>query len=473
MRFLLLLVSILMLPVFTPTALANDGQAIATPAATSVSPPSDASTTDAIQPSFFGMTAIRANDYPRVTFGTLGHPGVGVWPTIERQPGVYDFSFVDNFVNAAVQHGLLDSTGTVSMAITLGYTPQWYASNPKSCTDKNGGVTLCTSGPNNIKAWTDFITALMAHYNGVIMPHIRYYELWNEANTRIFWTGTYADMVNLAQTAYPIIHADPHSMLLTPSVVGPTDAAPPLPPFITANRVTWMAAYLDAGGARYADGGAFHGYLGEEGMTPYPMPEQESTSNCTKGRAAGCYGSILTEVTLMRQVFDQHGLSGKPMFDTEGSWGKGNLTDPALQTAWLARWYILQAGLHSVDNLQMVAWFAWDGTVFDWGSIEDSSGAPTQAAIAFNQVYNWLVGAIISQPCASAGGGTWICSLTRPGGYHAQVVWNTQGSAAFTPDAAFVDYRDLGGNTVKIGEGSAVTIGISPVLIETSPQGAD
>ena len=37
----------------------------------------------------------------------------------------------------------------------------------------------------------------------------------------LWWTGTTAQMVELAQAAYPIVHADPNSMLLTPSVAGP------------------------------------------------------------------------------------------------------------------------------------------------------------------------------------------------------------------------------------------------------------
>ncbi len=467
MRALVLFGLLLVLLVAAPIN-ANVRAAIA-PTATSVSPTLVASDTTTFPPSFFGMTAIRANDYPKVMFGTLGHPGVGIWATVERQKGVYDFGFVDNFVKAAMRHGLVDSTNTASMAITLGYTPSWYAANPKSCTVTNSGLSQCTSGPLNTQDWANFITALMAHYNGVAMPHIRYYELWNEANAKIFWTASYADMVNLAKVAYPIIHTDPHSMLLTPSVVGPTNAAPPLPLFITDNRVTWMSGYLDAGGAQYADGGAFHGYIAGEGLTPYPMPEQDSTPHCTGAKASACYGSIPTEVTVMRQVFDQHGLAGKPMFDTEGSWGKGSITDPDLQTAWLARWYLLQAGLRSADNLQMVAWFAWDGTVFDWGSIEDSSGAPTQAAIAFTEVYRWLVGATISEPCSSTAAGTWLCSITRSGGYRALAVWNTQGAKDYVPGAAYTDYRDLAGNMVKIEQGAPVPIGLKPVLIETSP----
>lgn len=237
-------------------------------------PDAAASGSGPIPPSFFAMCTVRATDYPKIAIGTVGHPEIGAWAWIERSKGVYDFRLFDNYVNDAIAHGLVDkTTNTVSMAITLGTTPQWAAADPSSCVVKSG-LALCTSGPANLQDWTNFITAVMNHYNGVTMPHIRYYELWNETNAKNFWSGTQADMVNLAAAAYPIIHADPHSMLLTPSVVGPVGNVSPLPPF-TESATTWMAAYLDAGGARYADGGAFHGYLATTGVAPYPMPEED------------------------------------------------------------------------------------------------------------------------------------------------------------------------------------------------------
>jgi hypothetical protein len=231
------------------------------------------------------------------------------------------------------------------MAITLGMTPPWAAADPSSCIT-NKGMPRCTCGPANIQDWSNFVAALMNHYNGVTMPHVRYYELWNEMNINLFWTGSQTDMLNLAKAAYPIVHADMHSMLLTPSVAGPVGN-------IAKNSGTaWMANYLDAGGAKYADGGAFHGYIGEQkGVTPFPMPDENSTSGCFEYTT--CYGSIVTKATMMRQVFDLHGLAGKPMFNTEGSWGDGTITGPDTQAAWLARWYLLQAGLRSSDNLQM------------------------------------------------------------------------------------------------------------------------
>jgi hypothetical protein len=265
--------------------------------------------------------------------------------------------------------------------MTLGETPPWAASDPKSC-KINKGFTWCTSGPETIKDWADFVTAVINHYNGVDEPHVRYYELWNEMNINLFWTGSQSDMLNMAEVAYPIIHADSHSMLLTPSVAGPVGNV------AKVSSTTWMASYLDAGGSKYADGGAFHGYIAEQtGVTLFPMPDQDSTSDCKE--FTSCYGSIVTKANMMRQTFDQHGLAGKPMFDTEGSWGNGTITDPDTQAAWISQWYLLQASLRSSDNLQLAAWFTWGNpSTFHWGTIETDSGTPTQAGIAFNRFIN-------------------------------------------------------------------------------------
>ena len=158
------------------------------------------------------------------------------------------------------------------------------------------------------------------------------------------------------------------------------------------------------------------------------------------------------------------------MFDTEGGWGNGTQMDAETQSAWLARWYLLQAGLRSTLNLQMAAWFTWcDPATFHWGTIETDAGAPNETGVAFNQVYSWLVGAVMSRPCSAAPDGTWSCSITRPGNYRAEVLWSQQTSKSYTPDAAFTEYRDLAGSTVKISKGSQVTIGPKPILLETAP----
>jgi uncharacterized protein (TIGR03437 family) len=225
-----------------------------------------------------------------------------------------------------------------------------------------------------------------------------------------------------------------------------------------------MAQYLQSGGSKYADGGAFHGYMSDPAAKVFPMPEQDSTPKCSSNPA--CRASIVTHATEMRSVFDQNGLAGKAIFQTEGSWGNMNVTDPDTQVAWLSRYMLLQAGLRTPLNLQLAAWFTWGaGGTFGWGDVETTSYDPNPAGIAYDQVFNWAVGAD-SQPCLSTADGTWTCSFTRPGGYLAQAVWNTNGAAAYTPAPGSTQYRDLAGNIEPISSGAVLTIGANPILVE-------
>jgi hypothetical protein len=418
----------------TATVTAAHAGRIAAATATVILPP------PAIAASFFGMTIGDQALYPpsTVPIGAIGHPTLLAWATIEPDRGVYDFSFYDKFVNWAESNG-------ISFMMTFAWTPSWAVADHSSCNGK-----ICTAPPDNIQDWIDFVAAVIGHYNGVSAPHIKYYELWNEANDRIFWSGTSAKLVALAEAAYPIIHQDPNSLLLTPSTTNNLSSAR-----------TWMQQYLQAGGNQYADGGAFHGYLAPNGEFPYPFPEDSSPSG---------YGDIITRATTFRSIFDSNGLAGKPVLNTEGSWGRANITDPDQQVAWLTRWYLLQAGSGIVSSAY---WFTWGesnpgGTPDqEWGLITNPDGTPTAAGIAYGQLYDWLVGASIF-PCTKASN-VWTCSLIRPGVYEGLIVWFYSSSESDTtncvPDAKFRRYRDLDGNIADIS--GSVTIGAKPILLET------
>jgi hypothetical protein len=412
----------------------------------------------AIPATFFALTIpAGGSDYPTVGVGALGHPSTLAWAFIEENQGSYDFTGFDGYVNDAVQHGLVDSNGVAQVTITFGYTPPWAAADSSGCTTA-GGRGVCPSPPANIGDWTNFVTAVVNHYNGTTAPHVKYYELWNEFNSPTFWTGNMQDMVSLASAAYPIIHTDPYSMLLTPSVTGPAEGTS------STNGITWMTSYLQAGGSQYADGGTFHGYLAPSGggnVSLFPFPEQDYTSGCTSGSV--CFGSILTKETGFRQVFDQNGLSGKPMLDTEGSWGdNSNLPDPNQEAAWVARWLILQAGYY--PNITQASWYAW-GYPAGSGELESGTGTPNQAGVAYGQVYNWLVGASFGSQCSSDSNSTWTCPLTRSGSYQGLIVWNENGNFSYSPASTYTQYQDLAGNTTQLSGGS-ITIGIQPVLLE-------
>jgi len=437
--------------IYKLTATGDGGSTTASTQVTVETPPPPPPPSVLIPASFFGMTIGDQAAYPPATvpIGALGHPTLLAWAEIEPQRGSYDFSFYDKFANWASGNG-------IPFMITFAWTPSWAVADQSSCI----GV-ICTAPPDHVQDWTDFLTTVINHYNGVTAPHVKYYEVWNEANSAIFWTGTHPQLVGLAAAAYPVIHQDPGAMLLAPSVTGPL-----------ASAQSWLDAYFGAGGNQYADGASFHGYIGPAGESPYPFPEDNDSFG---------YTDIVTRATSFRATFDNDGLAGKPMFDSEGSWGKDNVTDPDQQVAWLSRWFLLQAGLlqNGAGLVSSAYWFSWGdstpgaGSDQQWGLISDDGGlTPTAAGIAYGQLFNWLAGASVSKCQSSAAppaSSLWTCMMSRSGGYHAMAAWYYSASESettlYTPPAQFLQYRDLAGNTHTMN--GAVTVGPQPILLET------
>src|SRR5262249_18919288 len=138
--------------------------------------------------------------------------------------------------------------------------------------------------PSNIQDWDNFVTALVAHSAG----RIKYWELWNEANLPEFWTGDVPTLVAMAQHAYSIIKAaDPSATVLCPSSAG-----------FAKDTGDFLNAYFSAGGLAYTDAVAFHGYSGD-----------------------GTPEGVLDFVAAARSSMAANGITGKPIWDTEGSWG--------------------------------------------------------------------------------------------------------------------------------------------------------
>lgn len=73
----------------------------------------------------------------------------------------------------------------------------------------------------------------------------------------------------------------------------------------------------------------------------------------------------------------------------------------------------------------------------------------------------------MTSACSKGSNGIWSCGLARPGGYEAQVLWNSTGTASWTTAAKFVQYRDLKGNVTTLTPQQVLTIGNDPILLET------
>ncbi len=258
-----------------------------------------------IQPSFFGMGAVQGSDLPKVSYGTLSHPPLA-WTAIESGGrGVYDFSSTDAFVKGAPK----DAYGVAQIDLVMGWTPGWAVAVKTHCAQHNG-MEICMVPPDNMQDWTDFITELAAHYNGKHAPQVKYYEIWNEANTPSFWAGTVAQLVAMAKIAYPIFKKNVHSQVLT--TVGDVDAG--------RNDVhgeiferRWVGVRRRGELSRVSE---------QDGEG-----DQDCRYRCQRVRCLPMRRFKRWWRTY-RAVADANGMKGKPLVTTEGGWGVGGVTDP-------------------------------------------------------------------------------------------------------------------------------------------------
>jgi hypothetical protein len=348
--------------------------------------------------------------WPTVSIGALGKGTETVWPYVEKHKGVFDWSNLDAWVNEAQDKG-------VSFFFSPEKVPPWAAADPRSCspTYKGSSVIGCTSMVTDIRDWDNYVTALVTRYKGKIET----YELWNEPDS--FFTGTMADLVTLTTHMYNIIRSiDPAAIILSPSPNGLN---------------SYVDHYFAAGGPTGVDGISFHAYNAS--------PEK-----------------VIDYVDNIRRIAAKHGLASKPLWNTEGSWGTAILT-PDAQVAAVARFYLLQCS----NGVLRFYWYAWDGDA--WGALWDATNGPHPATLAYQQVYDWMVGAKMISPCSVNATSTWICGFSRPGGYQAQAIWNTTSTLSYTPPSKFTRYADLAGHIFVI-KGGSVMIGAKPILLETS-----
>lgn len=380
---------------------------------------------------FFGMTLFLPADVPTIPFGSLAK-GIGVsWPFLEQVKGVYNWSLLDQYVALAQSKGM-------DMYFTTANTPPWAVPDMSTCSvyPSFPGIFGCTAMVRNIQDWDDFLIALVKRYKG----KMHMYELWNEPNVANTFTGTVPQMVQLTQHFHDIVRAnDPAALIGAPS----------------STDEPYAQAYFAAGGTTDFDVITIHGYP-NVGLADVP-------------EAVVGFKSVNTKL-LMAQL----GLANKVFWDDESSWG-GTNSNPDLQyrAAYASRSLLLHWSIGS----QRFYWYAWDSPA--WGTLWSPTGINIDGT-AYQNTYNWMLGATMPFPCSQNGGTTYsaiyTCTLTRPGGYQALAVWDTNEPCSvnggcpthpFTAPAGYIQYRDVFGHVTPIS-GGVVPIGAQPVLLETS-----
>jgi len=402
-----------------------------------------------IPASFFGLQmhkplVIDGQPWPTVPFGAgrLWDSGVS-WAEVNKSQGVYDWELLDKWLTKYHEHGVDD------LLYTFGRVPQWASSKPNdsSCSFRENGSC---DPPNDLKPdgtganqhWKDFVTAIATRSKSSLGAHIRYWEIWNEPYNEGQWTGTNLQLVRMARDARNVLLAvDPNAVIVSPSSFMKTPRAQ-----------EWMENYLRDGGGESADAIAFHGYVNTGRQGVYPDATE-----------------IVSAVGTLRGIMKGAGQESKAILDTEASWGRASTMgfegNEDFESGFLAQFYLLQWSA----GVSRFYWYAWNNEQF--GTLwSPDSGDPSHpgnlhsAAIAYKQLYNWMVGATMNPLCSATGDGIWTCGLTRPGGYEALVVWSASGNKSYVPNAPFKKMDDLSGNTGAI-TGGKVSIGFKPVLL--------
>ena len=413
----------------------------------------------AISNTFFGITVgpqSSGSSWPvPVPFGTSGKAtGGSYWVNLEPSNGTYNWTPLDNIVNSA------RNAGITNVMYTFFETPQWASSNPsQSCSaTQKLGVTGCAAPPKNISDWNNFVTALVTRYKG----EIQYYEPWNEPDVPSEYSGSIPQMVTLAQSAYNIIKSiDPSATVLTPSVsIGGVLSSNPS----CGSSTCWLAAYLAAGGGKYADGVDFHGKACDS-----------ATSICASNNIACPPNAIqecgdaplITQINDARAIMANNGLSTKPLINTEGGYSDTAATKDLpnasadQQAAYVSRFYITQAS----EGLQTAVWFSWLQGIkgFNFTGF-GTTAAEAENNQAYRQTHAWLLGSTIEGPCSEDSASVWTCPLTQSGGTHALIVWSDT-AASYSPPGSYSTYQEINGTTHQAG--GTIPIGFLPTLLES------
>ncbi len=387
-----------------------------------------------IPPVYFGMHihgAAANGAWPEIPFGAwrLSDAYV-VWPDLEPQKGQWRFERLDKYVTSAEEHG-------VEVLLPLAHSPGWASARPEepSAYRQPGWA----AEPRNLVDWRAYVRQVARRYKG----RVRYYEIWNEPNTKTLYSGGIQNLVDLTRVAREEIKAvDPSIVVISPS-------------FVEKDGLKKLDQFLAKGGGRYVDVIGYHFYVIAE------KPE-----------------GMLPVIARVRQIMEKHGVGAKPLWNTETGWLIANnhgtidptqvgfprdtpVLTPEQATAYVARALILSWAA----GVNRLYWYAWDNRAM--GLVEEGGKTPKPAALAYRQIYRWLRGGTINS-CRGSRAGIWTCQLTRYSGDRVWLVWTTAKAGRWTPppDWRAVEWQGLDGRPMRIDAAEeSVSIGPSPVLI--------
>lgn len=382
---------------------------------------------------YFGLHIHRADQgtvWPIVPFGSWRLWDAYVaWPNLQPERDKWDFTRLDKYV-------IMAEANKVELVLPLGLSPAWASSRPD---EKSAYRPGNASEPRDFEDWRNYVRTVAERYKG----KIRYYEIWNEPNSRNFYTGNIETLVELTCEANSIIKSiDATAKLISPAVTG------------EGRNVTYLDEFLSKGGKDCIDVVAYHFYVvtkPPEAMAP-----------------------LIREV---RAAMKKNGVENKPLWNTETGWWfansdgtkEGDGVSPSWRRigseeseAYVARAFIVGA----TEGLGRFFWYAWDNKSL--GLIEPTAKTLKPAANGYARAEEWLVHGRLSK--CQEGDTLWLCELSSQAHPQAWIVWDPSGKGVWNPPVTQTQLRvtDLQGRKtfLQMGSGKAVEVTDLPVLVE-------
>jgi hypothetical protein len=382
------------------------------------------------------------------------HDGTLVWPRVEAQPGMlrlhdvgtswsdlstgrgtYDWTRLDAWLDMIAEH---QPIGVIQV---FSWVPCWEAS---PCEAPQVAPTGTHAPPDDLTAsgspsFNNFVTRFVQHCSrsgnctGDCPPSqtcaktnlIKYYEMWNEWDTSMRWTGTVDQLYDMLAPATDIIRENvTDAVILTPST--------------TRGKPRFFEAWLntETSNGRISDWVVWHDYLWDN------SPEDEWNLH------GAPYLSTLHSLPLWKNA---------PWADTETNYNVDNFACAPKFTAsectgQIVRWQLI----HSSNGSSNLNWYKWNETI--------ASNAEYETTYYYMMQY--LMGGKFGGPCASAGS-MWTCNFTKSNGGTALWVWTAAGTEkSFTVPSAYIDYLDLKGVKTTVQAGQSINIGPIPIMLE-------
>lgn len=386
---------------------------------------------------YFGMHMHRSDagtPWPAPRFGSWRLWDAYVaWPNLEPKRGQWDFRRLDKYVAMA------ELTG-VKILLPLGLTPAWASARPEEKSSYGAGNA---AEPADLGDWRNYVRTVARRYKG----RIREYEFWNEPNVPWtaqggFFSGSVASAVSLVSEAYAVLkEVDAENRFAAPAAVG------------DGSHLAWLDRFLAAGGKRCLDVLSYHFYVAER------APE-----------------SMLPLVAKVREIASRHGLNDRPLWNTEAGWWIANREGTKGKSGLVSGWKMLDDDegaayvaraliLGWAAGLERYYWYSWDHG--NMGLIEPSDYALKPAGQAYGTVLRWMEGSTM-MTCEERAG-LWVCTLKRPDGRLARLVWRTKGEETawqLPGEWLAVESETLEGRKNQITPGATgIALGIKPVWV--------